>query len=218
LTSLTKSFSGLSNVMGGSIVLNPLSKQYAAISPVFSSTHHNELFIADADVLLANSQNFFARTRRLNRNAYAMATFLDSTIGKADSPVVSVQYPGLLPSKALYDKYKRHSTKELPEPGYGCLMTVNFESVATARAFYDRLGFYPSPHLGGHVTLALCYNMFMFSKHPEERAYMRTCGVKEESVRISAGLEDVEDLIDTLMDALDAATAFKKNGEKKLES
>ncbi|KAJ6442412.1 coagulation factor 5/8 type domain protein [Purpureocillium lavendulum] len=212
LTSLTKSFSGQSNVMGGSIVLNPLSPHYHAISSVISSTHHNELFIADADVLLANSQDFLPRTRRLNRNAHAMAAFLDGTIADPDSPVVNVQYPALLSSKGLYDKFKRPSTKELPEPGYGCLMTVEFETVATARAFYDRLGFYPSPHLGGHVSLSFCYNMLMFSKMPEESAYMRTCGVKEESVRISAGLEDVEDLIDTLKDALDAAIEAKKNG------
>ncbi|KAJ6438055.1 decarboxylase [Purpureocillium lavendulum] len=213
LTSLTKSFSGQSDVMGGSIVLNPLSPHYPEIHSAISSTHRNELFIADADVLLANSRDFLQRARRLNRNAHAMATFLNSAIADQNSPVVNVQYPALLPSKGLYDKFKRCSTKELPEPGYGCLMTVEFKNVATARAFYDRLGFYHSPHLGGHVTLALCYNMLLYSRNPEEIEYMRPRGVKEESVRISSGLEDLEDLIDTLKDALDAALDSQKPEE-----
>lgn len=46
------------------------------------------------------------------------------------------------------------------------------------------------------------YNMFVFGKEPEEREAFRQLGVREECVRISVGLEDVEDLIDTLKDAL----------------
>ncbi|KJZ69655.1 hypothetical protein HIM_10950 [Hirsutella minnesotensis 3608] len=53
--------------------------------------------------------------------------------------------------------------------------------------------------------------MFRLGKDPAERAKLRELGVKEESVRISAGLEDVQDLIDTLKDALVAATRAKKN-------
>ncbi len=83
-----------------------------------------------------------------------------------------------------------------------------------AKAFYDRCGFYPSPHLGAHVTVMLAYNMMAFGKEPADRAYYREIGIKEESVRFSAGLEDVEDLIDTVKDALDfAAEAKKKEGK-----
>ncbi|KAH0600966.1 hypothetical protein MHUMG1_01967 [Metarhizium humberi] len=213
LTSLTKSFSGRSDVLGGSIVLNPLSPHYAELSKRFAGSHHNQLFAADAEVLLSNSQDYFERTSRLNDNARAMAEFLAKTIGQPDSPVVNVQYPSLLPSKANYDAFKRRSTPELPTPGYGCLLTVEFDSVETTRAFYDRCGFYPSPHLGGHVTIMLAYNMFMFGKDKDEAAALRPCGVKEESVRISAGLEDAQDLLDTLQDALNVAIEVKKESK-----
>ena len=203
LTSLTKSFSGYANVLGGSIVLNPLSSHYSALAAKFTSTHVNELFTADAQVLLANSQDFLARTRRLNRNAHAMASFFQKFIADPDSPVINVQYPTLLPTKPNYEACMRRSTPELPEPGYGCLLAVDFESYDMAQAFYDRCGFYSSPHLGGHVTIMLGYNMLSFGKKVEDRAYFRDIGVKEESVRFSAGLEDVEDLIDTIKDALD---------------
>ncbi|GKU05210.1 cystathionine gamma-synthase [Fusarium langsethiae] len=206
LSSLTKSFSGYANVMGGSVVLNPLSSHYQTLHSLFRESHHNELFIADAEVLLSNSGDFLERTRILNRNALAMADFLYEAISFPGSPIINVQYPGLLNSKANYDAILRQSTPEIPKPGYGCLLTVEFSSVEAATAFYNRAGFYPSPHLGGHVTIMLPYNMMVFGKKPGEKAYMDELGVREASVRISAGLESEEDLIDTLRDALRAAT------------
>lgn len=65
------------------------------------------------------------------------------------------------------------------------------------------------------MTVMLAYNMMAFGKEPTDRAHFREIGAKEESVRFSAGLEDVEDLIDTIKDALDfAAEAKKKEGKK----
>ncbi|KAG5982778.1 hypothetical protein E4U55_001384 [Claviceps digitariae] len=214
LTSLTKAFSGRSDVLGGSIVLNPLSPHYAQLSKRFSSAHHNQLFATDAQALLSNSHDFFDRSQRLNANAQAMAEFLHKTMTDQPgvSPVVNVQYPSLLPSRAHYDAVKRRSTPEMRNPGYGCLLTVEFDSVDATRAFYDRCGFYPSPHLGGHVTIMFPYNMFMFGKDREEAARLVDYGIREESVRISAGLEETQDLLDTLQDALEAAMEVKREG------
>jgi cystathionine gamma-synthase len=202
--------------MGGSVVLNPLSSHYDSLAARFTSSHKNELFAADAQVLLSNAQDYLSRTRKTNRNAAAMAAFFQRHVADPTSPVVNVEYPAHLPSKVNYDALMRRSTPELPEPGYGCLFTVDFESSNMARAFYDRVGsgFYPSPHLGAHVTLVLGYAM-LFGKDPVDRAYYRELGVREESVRFSVGLEDMEDLIDTAKDALDvAAKAKKEEGEK----
>ena len=202
-TSLTKSFSGQADVLGGSVVLKP----------AFHKLHRNELFVEDAQVLLSNSHDFLQRTIILNRNAQAMAEFLHKSISLPNSPIREVQYPSLLPSKPNYDVVLRPSTPDLPRPGYGCLLSVEFNSLETAIAFYNRCGFYPSPHLGGHVTIMLAYNLIIFGKKAEEREYMRGLGAKEESIRISAGLESEEDLIDTLKDALEAAIAVSKGDE-----
>ncbi|KAK2595127.1 hypothetical protein QQS21_007153 [Conoideocrella luteorostrata] len=211
LTSLTKSFNGRSDVLGGSIVLNPLSSHYNELSKCFAEGHHNQLFTKDACVLLANSHDFFERAARLNANGRAMAEFLhNSMTEQPDSPVTFVQYPSLLSSKANFDAFKRKPTQEMPNPGYGYLLNVNFESVETARAFYDRLGFYPSPHIGGHVTIMFAYNMYMFGRDKEEAKALRAFDVLEESVRISAGLEDAQDLLDSLQDALNAAIEVKR--------
>jgi cystathionine gamma-synthase len=214
LTSLTKSFSGYANVLGGSIVLNPQSPHYAALAARFISTHKNELFSADAEVLLANSNDFLTRTRRLNSNAEAMASFFQRYVADPMSPVTNVQYPTLLPTKQNYDAVMRRSTPEQPEPGYGCLFTVEFENIDLAKVFFDHCGFYSTPHLGAHVTLMLAYNMVVYGRTVEDRKYFREIGVKEEGIRFSAGLEDRDDLIDTIKYALDCAAEVKKNGVK----
>ncbi|KAF5534598.1 cystathionine gamma-synthase [Fusarium mexicanum] len=213
LSSLTKSFSGYANVMGGSIVLNPTSPHYHNLRALFKESHHNELFSSDAKVLLSNSKDLLERTKILNRNALAMANFLSRASSAPDSPVVNVQHPSQLGSKSNYDAILRRATPELPEPGYGCLLTVEFSTVEAATAFYDRAGFYPSPHLGGHVTIMFAYNMVVFGKQPDEKAYMHELGVREASVRISAGLENEQDLIDTLRDALEVATKVMKGAQ-----
>ena len=213
LTSLTKSFSGLADVMGGSVVLNPASARYASLKKQFATKHVNEFFAADAGVLLSNSQDVHARTATLNRNAASLARYLtDRMASEPDCPVVKVCYPSVLPSKPLYDAFLRAPTPELPEPGYGCLLTLDFEDLDAAMAFHDSCGFYPSPHLGAHVTIMFAYSMVVFGKKEEERAAMAKLGAKEESVRISVGLEKEEDIIETVKVALDRAVQAKREG------
>ncbi|KAK6226980.1 cystathionine gamma-synthase [Colletotrichum tabaci] len=221
VSSLTKSFSGYANVMGGSTVLNPLSPHYPALSSLWYETYHNELYVGDAEVLLSNSDDYLPRTAILNRNAAAMAKHLHAHAKDPSTPVARVLYPSLLPDYEVYRARLRKPTPELPEPAAGCLMSVEFDSVAAARAFYDQLAFYPGPHLGAHRTLSFAYNLLAFSKHPDEAAYHRSYGILEEMVRISAGLEDVQDLLDTLDDALVAAREAKDKlaeGRRTLEA
>ena len=211
LSSLTKSFSGYANVMGGSNVLNPLSPHYPALKALFKAHYHNEYFVGDADTLLGNSDDYLERSKTLNSNALAMANFLQKHVEDPASPATKVLYPSLLPDAEIYRSFMRRPTADFPSPGYGCLMSVDFESLPTAIAFYDKQAFVAGPHLGAHRTLALAFNALAYCKKPEERAYHRSHGLLEESVRLSAGLEAEEDLIDTLKAALDVAAEDKAN-------
>jgi cystathionine gamma-synthase len=217
ITSLTKSFSGYSDVMGGSTALNPLSPHYVGLKDAYSKNFHNELFVGDADTLLSNSEDYLARSIILNKNAAAMVAYLQAAAQDPLSPVARVLYPSLLPDKALYDKHLRKPTPDFPEPGYGCLFTVDFESVETAAAFFDTLQFYPGPHLGAHKTLSLCYNTVAYGKKKDEEKALRAFGLLEEAVRVSAGLESEEDLIETLREALDVAKEAKAKAAAKGE-
>lgn len=103
ITSLTKSFSGYADVMAGSVVLNPQSPSYESLSPIFASLFRNELSARDADVLLANSEDYLARTIILNRNAAAMAKYLAKRQAEdEDSPISAVLYPTTNDTQANY--------------------------------------------------------------------------------------------------------------------
>lgn len=196
-------------------MLNPLSTHYSALKSLFTAHYRNEFSVGDADVLLKNSEDYFERSKVLNSNGLAMANFLQRYVADQSSPVARVLYPSVLPDVETYRSFMRKPTDEFPEPGYGCLLSIDFDSIETAAAFYDGLGFYAGPHLGAHKTLCLAFNTMAFGKKREEMAYHRTYGVMEECVRISAGLEREEDLIDTLKAALDTAAEVKakRDGE-----
>jgi cystathionine gamma-synthase len=217
VTSLTKSFSGYADVMGGSLVLNPLSPHYAALRPLWDRDFVNDLYVRDADVLLKNSDDYLSRTAVLNANAARMASHLSSLTRAHDpaSPILRARYPSESPDRAVYESFLRRPTPELPAPGAGCLLNVDFTDVAAAKAFYDALSFYPGPHLGAHRTLSLCYTALVFGKDPAEAKNHRGYGVIEESVRISAGLEAGEDLVDTLDVAVRAAYEASAAKEKQ---
>lgn len=216
MTSLTKSFSGYADVIAGSVVLNPLSSFYPKIKPLFTSTFHNELFTGDAEKLLANSQDYLARTVILNRNAATLATYFARRAATAspDSPIQAVLYPTTNDTGANshYDAFKRASTPEL-KPGYGCLLSVDFKTLDAAKAFYNNAPLHCGPHLGAHRTLIVPFNSLVFGKDPEQARYHASYGARGEQVRISVGLEDEEELIAAVEYALGKAGEVYKSKE-----
>lgn len=169
-TSCTKSFSGYADVMAGSVVLNPLSSFYTDVKKIMASSFHNELFAADAEALLANSNNYLARSTILNRNAATLADFLAKPAADPESPVRQVLYPTISDTRENYEAFMRKSTPEFM-PGYGCLLSVEFKDLAAAKAFYDNVQLHCGPHLGAHLTLVLPYNALVSGKTPEEAKY-----------------------------------------------
>lgn len=241
MTSLTKSFSGYADVMGGSTVLNPLSPHYhSTLKPLFTRFFHNEYFAADAETLLSNSEDYLPRTRILNHNAAALAAYLTTKASDPSSPVTGVLYPKTSDTRSHYEAFMRprkpaststststsNTSNTAPSkgeeeeaqpsssftPGYGCLLSVDFEDLATARAFYNNLEFHCGPHLGAHRTLALCFNATMYGKNPEEERYHASYGVRPEQVRISVGLEGEEEIIAAVEHALGKADEVYRRG------
>lgn len=204
ITSLTKSFSGYADVMGGSVVLNPLSAFYPQLKPLFATHFHNELFTGDAETLLANSADYLARTTILNRNAAALAAHLAAQAADPASPVKKAWYPAVLDTKAHHDAVLRPATPDFA-PGYGCLLSVDFHTHAAARAFYNAFPAHNGPHLGGHRMLALNFNALVLGRVPEDMPYHASYGAHADQVRISTGLEDEADVIAAAKAGLEAA-------------
>lgn len=217
ITSCTKSFSGYADVIAGSVVLNPLSPSYAAVKPLLAASFHNELFAADAEKLLANSADYLARSAVLNRNAAALASYLSTRTHPAAEPdpafpVRAVLYPTTSDTRANYEAFLRPATADFT-PGYGCLLSVDFETTEAAAAFYDNLQVHCGPHLGAHRTLAMPFNAAIFGADPEQAAYHAGYGARPEQVRISVGLEDEEEILAAVREALVKAGEVYRKGE-----
>lgn len=227
MSSLTKSFSGYADVMGGSVVLNPLSPHYhAALKPLFDTSFRNEYFAGDAATLLANSADYLPRQHVLNHNGAALAAYLATKAADPSSPVTDVLYPTTSDTRSHYEAFMRPRTTSPASssgstpteaeqeftPGYGCLLSVGFESVATARAFYDHLEFHCGPHLGAHRTLAFCFNATVYGRIPEEGRYHASYGVRPEQVRISVGLEGADEILAAVTYALGKADEAYRAG------
>lgn len=169
-TSCTKSFSGYADVMAGSVVLNPLSPFYPDVKKIMASSFHNELFAADAEALLANSNDYLARSTVLNRNAAALAEYLAKQAADPESPIRQALYPTTNDTRNNYEAFMRKGTPEFT-PGHGCLLSAEFKDLAAAKVFYDNVQLHCGPHLGAHLTLAMPYNALVSGKTPEEAKY-----------------------------------------------
>ena len=106
-----------------------------------------------------------------------------------------VFYPGL-------PEFPGHTLAQSQMSGFGAMMTIELKgSYADAVAVVDRLKLFAiAPSLGGVESLA---TMPVTTTHhglsPKERARR---GISESMVRLSIGLEDVQDLIADLEQAL----------------
>ena len=193
--------------MGGTVVLNPDAPRYNEIKPLFASAYHNEYFTGDADKMLENSNNYLERSAILNRNGAALAALLQKEADDPSSPVTGVRYP---PQNDTFENYKALMRRPTPDftPGYGCLLSVDFEDVESTIAYYDNLFFYCGPHLGAHHSLAMPFNAVVYGGD-ENFKYHVAYGVREEQIRMSVGLEDEEELLDTVKFALQKAREAK---------
>jgi cystathionine beta-lyase/cystathionine gamma-synthase len=109
--------------------------------------------------------------------------------------VASVHYPGL-PSHPDYALAKRQMR------GFGAMMAFDLKGgLGAARRFCDRVRvFLLAASLGGVESLVV---LPIYTSHYKmSTAELRAAGVGPGTVRVSVGLEDPEDLIEDLRQAL----------------
>ncbi|KAF8269484.1 PLP-dependent transferase [Lactarius quietus] len=177
VTSLSKLFSGDSNVMGGSLVLNPARKHYAALKERLITRYDDVYFDEDAIFMERNSRNFIQRAAKIDANAEQVCDMLHASIQQdpSSSPI----------------------TERL-----GGLFSLAFASPRAAEAFFDTLACAKGPSLGTNFTLACPYTILA---HYAELDWAARYGVQRSLVRVSVGLEDPQWLHDVFASALRAA-------------
>lgn len=193
VSSLTKIFSGDSNVMGGSAILNPESRLYPSLKKAMEAVHEDNYWAEDIIFMERNSRDFASRITRVNANAEAICDTL-----RQHPSVKHVYYPKHNPDRATYDAYR------LPGGGYGGLLSVVFHDNAYTRAFYDAILIAKGPSLGTNFTLCSPYVVLA---HYGELDWAEKFGVDPNLVRLSVGLEETSDLQGTFRNALAAASS-----------
>ncbi|KAJ6557377.1 pyridoxal phosphate-dependent transferase [Mycena vulgaris] len=206
VSSLTKVFSGYSNVMGGSLCLNPQGRHYSQLKAHMDANYEDIYFDEDAIYMERNSRDFKRRVKVIDANAEAVCDFLHSKSVAAgvQSPVVKkVFYPKYV-TRQDYDqcRIKADSALGIQEGGFGGLFSVTFTSLPAARAFFDTLSCYKGPSLGTNFTLACPYAVLV---HYTEMDWAASFGVEQTMVRVSVGMEETSALLDSFQIAFEAA-------------
>ena len=187
-TSLTKYIAGTGDVMGGALICNPKSPYYKALKRIVAAQHEELLWHEDAAVIDAQAHAFPERMQRHNANGLFLADHL-----RRHPAVERVWYPKWEFS-AVYEAVRR------PEGGWGSLITfLPRNARETAPRIYDALPFCKGPSLGTIFTLACPFTLLA---HYTELEWAEACGIPSHLIRISAGIEDAEELWRKLESAL----------------
>ena len=144
----------------------------------------------DSWLVLRGTKTLAVRMAQHNRNGLAIAEFLEG-----HPKVQEVMYPGL-PSHPQYELAKRQMN------GFGGMLSFEVGSFEAARQVLNKVRLMAlAESLGGVETLiGHPASMTHASVPPERRAEI---GLTDSLIRISVGIEDVEDLIADLKQALD---------------
>jgi cystathionine beta-lyase/cystathionine gamma-synthase len=144
----------------------------------------------DSFLVLRGTKTLTVRMAQHNANGLALAGFL-STHPK----VTRVLYPGL-PSHPQHDLAKRQMR------GFGGMLSFDLGTFEAARRVCNRVRLMSlAESLGGVETLISHPATMTHASVPAERR--KAIGLTDSLVRISAGIEDVNDLIEDLQQALE---------------
>jgi len=136
-------------------------------------------------------KTFAIRMEHHNRAGLAVARMLES-----HPKIEKVWYPGL-------ESHPDHGIAVEQMQGFGSVVTFLLRGGdAETRKFIDSLElFLITPSLGGSESLVTQMSTMSFFDYPE--SYRHSIGMVDNLVRLALGLEDVEDLIADLKQALD---------------
>jgi len=193
--SATKYLNGHSDVVGGVAVVGR-EPRHAAIAEQLAFLHNAVGAIAgpfDAFLALRGVKTLALRMERHSQNALQLAEWL-----QAQPKVARVHYPGLA-SHAQHALARRQMRR-----GFGGMVSMELASdLAGARRFLERCELFALAESLGGVESLIEHPAIMThaSIPPEQRARL---GIGDTLIRLSVGVEDVEDLGAELAQALAA--------------
>jgi cystathionine gamma-lyase len=188
--SSTKYLGGHSDIIGGFVATNDdamgehlafIQKAVGAVPSPF-----------DAWLVLRGTKTLAVRMKQHEENARAVVAYLAER-GR-ERGVQSVLYPGL-PSHPGHEIARRQAT------GFGAMISFVVESRARAAEVIGRMRVFSLAESLGGVESLVCHpgEMTHASVPPDER---RRIGISDGMIRLSVGIEDKDDLVADLAEAL----------------
>ena len=186
--STTKFLNGHSDSVGGVVVA--VREDHVEWLRFVQNAEGAILGPMDAWLVLRGTKTLPIRMERHNANAQILAEYLAS-----HPKVTRVYYPGL-PSHPQHELAKRQMR------GFGGLISFELGSFEKSRTLLNGVRLMAlAESLGGVETLISHPASMTHASVPPERR--RQIGLTEDMVRISVGIEDIEDLQEDLAQALD---------------
>ncbi len=187
--SATKYLGGHSDVIAGALVVKDaeLGEQLHFQQFATGAT----LGPMDSFLVLRGIKTLHIRVQRHCENGQKVAEFLSG-----HDKIKTVFYPGL-PSHPFHDIAKKQMS------GFGGMVSFTFKSgtKADAVSFLEKLKVFTlAESLGGVESLANHPALMTHASIPEN--IRREIGISDDLVRLSVGIEDIEDLLEDLKNAL----------------
>ncbi len=187
LHSTTKYLNGHCDIIGGMLITNDemiherlryLQNAIGAVPSPF-----------DCWLTLRATKTLAVRMKQHNENAIKIADYLST-----NSYVKKVIYPGL-------KSHPQHELAKKQMSGFGGIISVDFESFNNAKKISSKVKVFTLAESLGGVESLLCHpaSMTHASVPKEERDKL---GITDGLLRFSVGIEDVEDLIADIEQAL----------------
>ena len=184
LHSGTKYLGGHSDILCGAVVS---TEEIISRIRAHSVNYGGNLNALMCHLLERSMLTLALRVRQINENAFAVARFLH-----ADNRIQAVYYPGL-------EDHEGHEIAKRQMKGFGGMLS--FEVRTDPDEFVQRLRLIrPAMSFGGVESTITSPRLTSHSKiGPEAR---RKAGISDNLLRLSVGIEDVDDLIGDLNQAL----------------
>ena len=186
--STTKYIGGHSDTLGGAIVLN--NEEYYKKIAYNQNAIGAVLSPFDSYLTLRGAKTLAVRMEQHQKNAMALAELLQKS-----SKVKRVLYPGL-------NNHPHHDVAAAQTSGFGGVLSFELEgTLEDAENFLSRLKLFSTAEsLGGVESLAELPAIMTHASVPKE--VREKNGISDTLIRISAGIENTEDLIEDFKQAL----------------
>ena len=193
--STTKYINGHSDVIGGVVISNN--------EEVIEKLHFIQMSVGavpgpmDCWLTQRSLKTLAIRMKAHNYNAIQIANMLDN-----NNKIIKTFYPGL----KSHSQYELASSQQLDpdgNPGYGGMITIELKDLSTARTFAKNLTIFTLAESLGGVESLICHPATMtHASVPDDMR--KELGISDGLLRLSIGIEHIEDLTQDLNNAINS--------------